>query len=174
MLLTDIQNKIIEVANQYVGIKELKGNMGWEDKIFEAKMKKIGWYKTAPWCMFFVKLVWTQAYAELYPTDNTHILSIISSNITGGSIDSAERVKKYKDFQFSGVPQPGAIAIYRKTATTGHGAIVITAGEDITVNIEGNTNGAGSRDGDKVARKNRAYKTKSGLELLGFVIPKVF
>ena len=46
-----------------------------------------------------------------------------------------------------------------------HTGIVIEAGEDYFVSIEGNTNEAGYRDGDSVKRKIRSYKNRDFITL---------
>lgn len=145
--------------------------MGWADKEFEAKMKKVGWWKTAPWCMFFAKLVWREAYSFFY--SDVAVMSIISSNINGSSITSAAKVRKYKDFEFTLEPQVGAIVIWAKTKSTGHGGIVTDVKGTTFTTVEGNTNAAGGNEGDKVSVKVRSTTAKSSLEILGFVIPKV-
>ena len=33
---------VIEVAKSYIGQKEIKGNKGFEDKVFEKRMKAVG------------------------------------------------------------------------------------------------------------------------------------
>ena len=144
--------------------------MGWVDKTFEAKMKKAGWVKPNPWCMTVTRLIWREAYSHFY--NDAAVMSIINSNITAGSIDSASRVRKYKDFEFTQTPTIGAIVIWKKTATTGHGGIVIGVNGNAFTTVEGNTNSAGSREGDQVLIKNRST-AKSSMEILGFVIPKV-
>ncbi len=164
--------KIVEVAKSFVGQKEIPGNKGWEDKAFEAKMRKMGWWVTAPWCMFLCRLVWKEAYAYFY--NDAAVMSIIGSNINGSSIDSAAKVRKYKDFEFSDKPVVGAIVIWSKTKTSGHGAIVISVNGNNFTTVEGNTNEAGSREGDRTLIKKRSLDTKSSMTILGFVIPKVF
>ncbi len=170
-----IQEKIVEVAKRYVGKKEIAGNKGWTDKDFEKAMKKVGWQFGQPWCMYLARLIWCIAYAELYP-ERPDIYAIINVNITGGSIDSAARVRKWKDFEFNQKPQVGAIAIWQKTSATGHGAVVIGCKPDSRFidTVEGNTNTAGGRDGDSSMIKKRDLEMKSSLHLLGFVIPKEF
>jgi hypothetical protein len=170
-----IQEKIVEVAKRYVGKKEISGNKGWTDKEFQKEMKAMGWQYGQPWCMYLVKLIWRKAYQELYP-DNAAIIAIINVNITGGSLDTAARVRKWKDFEFSQKPQVGAIAIWQKTSNTGHGAVVIgcPTNSRFIDTVEGNTNTAGGRDGDSSMIKKRDLEMKSSLHLLGFVIPKEF
>jgi len=170
-----IQEKIVEIAAKYAGQKEIPGNKGWVDKDFEKRMKKMGWMYGQPWCMYLTKLVWYEAYRELYPNDSA-ISAIVTVNITGGSLDTAARVRKWKDFEFSQTPQVGAIVIWQKTSKTGHGAIVIGCkeGSDIISTFEGNTNVAGSRDGEVSMNRKRDLKAKSSLQLVGFVIPKEF
>ena len=145
--------------------------MGWKDKAFEAKMKDMGWWQTAPWCMLFVRLVWNEAYKYFY--DSVALKAIININLTASSIGSVANIQKYKDFEFSDKPQVGAVCIWKKTSTTGHGAIVVKVNNNSFQTVEGNTNSAGSREGDKVLSKTRTYNISS-MKILGFLIPKVF
>ena len=49
---------IIAEAQKWVGVKEIGDNQGWENKELEAKMKTNGgWWKGAPYCACFVKMV---------------------------------------------------------------------------------------------------------------------
>ena len=57
--------RIIGIAKGYLGQKEVPGNKGFQDKDFEKKMRQVGFYTGAPWCAFFVKLVYGEAYYDV-------------------------------------------------------------------------------------------------------------
>jgi hypothetical protein len=162
--------KITEIAKSYLGIKEKPGNLGWANAEFETKMKKAGWYSTAPWCAFFTKLIWLEAYA-----DHAALKQIINVWFNGGARLTLENAKKNGTFATGTVPKPGAIVIWLKgKGPSGHAGIVMSVNGNTMTTIEGNTNAAGSREGDQVAEKlrtvTRNYQAE-GLNIAGFIYP---
>ena len=178
--MSKLTDKIVEIAKSYVGQKEIPPNKGFEDKDFEQKMRKAGWWASAAWCVIFTKLVWKEAYKAVYSDSMddqmlTVILSTISSNIKPNSQDTIKQVEKFKDFVLSKEPVVGSIVIWRKTATSGHAAIVVKVINSKTIEtVEGNTNEEGSREGDQVALKKRSTVSKKGWEIMGYIVPKEY
>ena len=164
-------SNIISIAKSYVGKLEKPGNAGFFDPAFEKELTTAGWYKGAPWCAFFTKLVWKKAYADSKTLQNT-----INRICSGGALMTLNNHKNNGTFKVSLKPIPGSIAIWRHGNTTrGHAAIVVAVVDANTFRtIEGNTNASGSREGDRVAEKlrtlNRPFKA-DGLNLVGFVNP---
>lgn len=64
-------------------------------------------------------------------------------------------------------PQPGDIAIHLNDDETGHCGIVDSATETDIMSVEGNTNAAGSREGDRVA-----FKTRPRIYWQAFIRPR--
>ena len=54
--------EIVKIAKKYIGQTETQNNSGFNDKLFEQRMKDTGWIKGASWCSFFCELVWKEAY----------------------------------------------------------------------------------------------------------------
>jgi len=165
-------SKIVEIATGFVGIIEKPNNQGFWNASFQKLMIAVGFYLGAPWCAFFVKLVYLQAYA-----DNAGFVAIIKNCFTGGALDTYRRVKENGTFATGSIPKVGAIAVYQFGKTDrGHMGIVIEA--DLTPNtiknVEGNTNATGSREGNCVAKKlrtvSRAFKA-DGLNIIGYIYP---
>lgn len=149
---------------------EKPGNTGWKNPGFEVSMKKAGWYNTAPWCAFFTKMVWTEVYA-----DHPGIKKMVSSWLNGSAKQSLVQARSNADFSTGNIPKPGAIVIWLKgKGPSGHAGIVVSVSGNTMTTIEGNTNGAGSREGDCVAQKlrtvTRDYQA-TGLNIAGFIYP---
>lgn len=165
-------NKIIAVAASYIGALEKPGNKGFYNTEFEAKLRAVGFYTGAPWCAFFTKLVYKEAYA-----DHNGMKAIVNTCGSGGALLTLSNFKNNGTFTVGEEPKPGAIVIWQLGKTSsGHAGIVESV--DLKTNtmttIEGNTNANGSREGDRVARKLRTIKRgyqPSGLNVKGYIYP---
>lgn len=158
-------NKIAEVAKSYLGQREISGNKGFINADFEKKMKSVGFYSGAPWCLFFARLVWKEAGQDI-------------SKISASSFRCAELNKD----NWHATPIVGAIAIYwtyknGKYKGNGHGCVVteVNSSTEYTT-VDGNTTDKGGREGVMVAIRHRHLNkeswTKDGLQLKGFIYPK--
>lgn len=171
-------NKIVEIAQSYLGQREITGNKGFIDKVFEKKMRGVGFYTGAAWCLFFARLVWKESGQSLTYTDKNgkeHDLITPSALGTMRAADAADN--------WHVEPVVGAIAIFRmfkggNPLQTGHGCVVTSVGDGIYSTTDGNTTDKGGRDGVLVAIRNRHLNAESwtkddGLRLMGFVYPKI-
>lgn len=161
---------IVQAAKFYIGQTEKPNNGGFTNKSFEAEMVKAGFYKGAPWCAFFVKLIWLKAYK-----DNPHLAETIKQLNTGGALDTLKKHKSNGTFEVKDNPVPGAIVIWKLgNGPKGHAGIVTEIKGNIMLTVEGNTNAMGSREGDCVALKtrtiNRPFGAK-GLNVAGYIHP---
>lgn len=175
-----LQADIITAAEKYVGIKEVPGNQGWFSekypnfaKEFEEAMKSHGFNYGQAWCAYFGEHVWAEVY------DAVGLASEIDKYFSGSARRTLAKFKEAEGWQTGLVPVPGAIAIWKrmkggKATWQGHVGIVKEVKDGHMITIEGNTNDAGSREGDTVAEKIRKYNfvVSSGLALEGFVYPK--
>ncbi|QNK63952.1 CHAP domain-containing protein [Pedobacter sp. PAMC26386] len=165
-------SKIIAVAESYRGIIEIKPNKGFGNAVFDKKIRQVGFYTGAPWCAFFTKLVFTEAYA-----DHVAMKAIINQCASGNAQATLKNFKANGTFATGQVPKPGAIVIWQLgSGTSGHAGIVKSVDEvaNTMITIEGNTNASGSREGDRVAQKLRTIKRPfqaAGLNVLGYVYP---
>lgn len=160
--------KQIEIAKKYLGFRELPGNAGFVDKLFEMKLRVLGWKKGQAWCSYFMWLVFIEAIADRKDELN--------------KLFSAGAVKTFDNFKTAGFkitqdPTVGALVIWQKYVNgvptwQGHAGICIEVLEDGEyVTIEGNTNAMGGREGDRVATKVRKTAIKAnGLNIKGFII----
>ena len=162
-------SKIVQIAQSYVGQREVAGNRGWKDKAFEAKMKATGWQPGDAWCAFFTELVWTEAFKGTSHVARFVALFSPSATATFSNFSGSQEYKTGR------TPRPGALAVWRYgTGWKGHIGIVESVEKGAMKTIEGNTNAAGSREGVMVARKRRTTAlggTGAGLNLIGFVYP---
>lgn len=165
-------SKIIAIATSYIGNIEKKGNQGFFNADFEKKLRGVGFYTGAPWCAFFTKLVYMEAYA-----DNKALRLCVANNSNGSALETLRNHENNGTFAISEVPKPGAIVVWRMgTGKSGHHGIVVSV--DLKTNtmttIEGNTNASGSREGDRVAQKlrtvTRDFQT-AGLNVEGYILP---
>jgi len=160
--------KASEVAAQYIGQTEIKGNMGFKDPCFEEKMRAVGFQDSHPWCAYFAEVVFKEAYPEKFAELD--------------KLFSASAVQTYKNFvdakyQIEQTPQKDSLVIWQtmkdgKYHWTGHAAIVSKVIDDETFEaIEGNTNMAGSREGVLVNTRTRKVikDIQNGLKVIGFI-----
>lgn len=159
--------KIVAVAQKYIGQQEVSGNMGWKDKNFEAAMKEIGWAPTHSWCCYFTELVAKEAAGKNTPEwkafDKLFQASCTATyaNFSGSSM-----------FKVGKVPKVGSLIVWRMGhGWKGHIGIVESVKDGVMTTIEGNTNLAGSREGTHVLRKTRklVWTNGPGLNLVGFI-----
>lgn len=165
-------NKAVEVALQYVGQKELPGNMFDPNSDFGKKMKAVGHQDGNAWCSLFTELVFKEAYPEKFAEFD--------------KMFSASAVQTYKNFTHKekghgymehALPKEGCLVIWQlikdgQPQWQGHAGIVhsLKSTWEFT-SIEGNTNEQGSREGVTVALKERKVLKDvwNGLKVLGFI-----
>ena len=162
---------IIERANFYVGQEELPQNSGFKNGWFQNLMVKMGWQKGQPWCAFFAREVWVEAFTELDPIGANLILRYAN----GSAFATYQAFAKSKEFHVQSNPVPGALVIFRLgNSLQGHEGIVTSLMATGFNFISGNTSKAGSREGTTVLEKycklNVPYSPTS-LNLSGFVNP---
>jgi surface antigen len=162
-------SKIAEIAKSYLGQKEISGNKGFIDPSFDVKMKQVGFYKGAPWCAFFTRLVWKEGGQDV--------------KLMNGSAWKTALNLQLADYEWSAKPKVGALVVWRSfrggnPLATGHIGIVTDIKNDIEYStVEGNTTDKGGREGIMVALRHRhltkdKFTTRDGLRLMGFVYPK--
>ena len=61
--------RVVEIAQQYIGIKEKGKNMGFNNNALEKEMLEIGWQRGWAYCILWAKLVWLKAYEEDIPCE---------------------------------------------------------------------------------------------------------
>ncbi len=158
-----MKNKIVEIARAYIGQEEKIRNSGFKNRWFERLMRAVGFYKGAPWCAFFVKLVWKEARVD-------H--SLISGSVRQTMLNAT------KAGNWHTYPVKGCIVIWilhknGKPTKKGHTGIYSHWDNSMMHTIEGNTSKAGSREGTTVLENQRFlnWKEPNGLRAMGFIHP---
>jgi len=174
----NLQQEIIKAALSYVGKTEKPGNSGFNDPVFEQKMKLVGWAFGWAWCALFVELVLRESatYAGREP-----LRKVLADNFSASAIQNLVTFKNRAGFavfrDLKGfIPLPGDIVVWQMgRGPFGHTGIVVEVDKNgYFYSVEGNTSGGGdtNREGDVVAKKRHllglAYKPK-GLNIIGFI-----
>lgn len=180
-----IGNEIVAYTRTKLGKREKRPNRGFYDPDFEREMKANGFYVGAPWCAIFGRAMWCAIYKVKFPA----LWNSIKTLLTPSVARTWNNFVKQRPDLCSQSPAPGALvcwkhgwlsAVGRLITFSGNGHMAVvelyTPGKDFFTTIEGNTNRAGSREGDVVARKDRSLSFKrkrTGLNLIGFIHPPV-
>jgi len=169
----ELQKQIIDTAKSYVGIKEIRGNLGWTSEAFEEKMLETGWKTGQAWCAYFTELVWSEVY------DSVGLAKNLDRYFSGSARRTLLKFSEAEGWETGTVPVPGAVVIWKlvkggRDKWQGHAGIVTKVLDSHMETVEGNTNSGGSREGDVVAEKTRKYNftVQNGLALEGFLYPK--
>ena len=152
----DYISRVIKIAQSYDGVRETSENRGPH---IDQWLAELGINFAAPWCMAFVQGCFRQAALEMGIEDPL-------KPDTAGVLDLWNRVPKgWRVGALNG--RAGDIMIMDFGGGKGHTGIVTGYSNGMYITMEGNTNDAGSRDGDCVAEKYR--RKYSGGKLKGFV-----
>jgi hypothetical protein len=166
----DVGQAIVNEARKWLHVREIGANHGFNDKIFEAQIKLVGWKVGEPWCAYFAKLVWLNVYKK-----TPHY--VILEKVLSGSVLATWRNAKASPIIHTGEkPVVGGIVCWGTGNGKGHEGIHIEIRDDFnTVTIEGNTSRAGVREGDKIMEKRRKLqptaKHNNDWRYLGTIIP---
>lgn len=163
-----------EVAAKYIGQTEKPKNSGFNDPIFEEKIREAGFKTGQAWCAYFAELVFKEAFPDRFAE--------LDQLFSGSTILT---FRNFRDAAYlvGHVPQLDNLVIWQtykagKPHPTGHAGIVskvISTWE--FESIEGNTSDAKSREGYIVAVHKRKVlaDVEDGLKVLGFITipPKI-
>ena len=172
------------VAAKYLGQTELPGNMGFKDKTFWDKMKRIaGFVDGHPWCSYFAELVWKESFPEytnlfntLFSPSATKTFDNFSqSNICDCYDLEKHSVNTIRDLMLSGTIAPGSLVVWRYGSSwKGHIAIFdkYNRSDNTITTIDGNSNSSGSREGVAVVSKKRPLiqsRFENSLNIVGII-----
>jgi hypothetical protein len=160
--------QIVEIAKQYVGKKEKSGNIGFVDSQMEKDMRAVGWQPGWAWCSSFAELILWKAYPNR--------INELKGFFVPSAVNTFRNLTK-AGYKTSMVPTVGSFVFWQRmkdgnSQWTGHAGIVVEViNEKEFKSVEGNTNGAGSREGDGVYLKTRVVNpnVEDGLKVIGFV-----
>lgn len=157
MTLEEVQGLVIVEAKKYLGVREHGYNSGPEVEMFQKAVD--GKATQESWCMAYVQYCIKKVCAQVGIKE-----PLYSSE---GCLDvwnhTADAYKNH-------VGGPGQIVIFQHGDTIhGHTGICEDAGKIYIHTIEGNTNSAGSREGDGVYEKVRTLAGSPSLKTKGFI-----
>jgi len=136
---THARKSLISIAQSQIGVKEATGHN--DGKVVEEYLSYVGFKKGAPWCAAFVCWVFGQAGFDLPRTAWSPALFPLQKQTT-----------EVKPATVFGIYFPSLKRI-------AHCGFVERLDGHWVITIEGNTNVAGSREGDGVYRKRRLVNT---------------
>lgn len=133
------REQLLAIARQEVGVREKSGNN--DGKKVEAYLAAVGLKKGEPWCAAFISWVFKKSGYEQPRTGWSP--AMFNASVT---------TKTVKAGNVFGIWFPNLKRI-------AHVGLVEKQEGDWLISIEGNTNVAGSREGDGVYRKRRLVKS---------------
>lgn len=169
-----IADKIISIAQGYIGEQEILGNKGFKDQKFQKDMEAVGWSYGDAWCASFAKMVYLKAY------QGSDLGRLLANLMNPSALGTYYNIAHEGTFKVSQEPERGAIVIFKEGTDhakfTGHAGIVTSANEHTFLSIEGNTGGTDPniREGYIVAQKPHQLglpPNPHGLNIVGFIIP---
>jgi len=160
--MAELNLAVLEVARQYIGVREIGGpNRGPEVELFQKAVD--GRATSEAWCMAFVQFS-IKAVEDMHGIESRLHRS---ENCLAVWTRTPPELRLAINFP----PGPGHIMIWNVPGTErGHAGIIMgrnTEGNFLTV--EGNTNDAGSREGDGVYVKTRTPTGSERFRVLGWL-----
>lgn len=157
-----------EEARKYIGQKEIRGNKGFADPVFQIEMLEEGFQVGYAWCMLFARVIYVNCYPEK--------IKELRKLMVPGVLNSYRNMRD-ADYPIGQLPQVDALVIWAqvkegKETGFGHAGIVSALIENGFKSIEGNTSDEHVREGyivrentHKIAEKGRL----NGLKLKAFI-----
>jgi hypothetical protein len=144
--------RTLEIAISKVGVREIGGdNRGPDVEMFQ-RAAKIA--PGQPWCMAFINWCAEQAAKELGVVSPLEALSL--QGFVQAHVDYFKPRGKVLDKSADARPGDLAVFWYASLKRYGHVGIVERVEPGVRIfTVEGNTNAAGGREGNAVARKER-------------------
>lgn len=161
-----------EIALRFEGVQEIPNNQGWKDEFLSLSMDAVGFKKGWAWCMLFA-----QVCVELYYSQfDSSLINKYRECFSPSVVTTFRNFKKNYLEMVSNVPTQNSVCFWQhyvqgKPTAQGHAGIVLSFDNTFISTVDGNTNEAGSREGDGVYRKKRLikYKPDNGLRILGYI-----
>lgn len=159
-----IADLICAEASKWLEVREKGFNKGKEVEMFQKAAD--GRASGEPWCLCFVQYVAKQVAIQIDALGGSPLIKTEHCLTLFNHMDDSYKSK---------VGGRGMIPIWRHgTTTSGHTGIALDSGKIYFNTIEGNTNKAGSREGDGVYAKKRLM-VGGKMKLMGFVdLPQLF
>lgn len=138
-----LRQQLVDTAKYFLFVREATGNN--DGKWVEKFQKETGNKKGDAWCASFV--VSCHNFVGIPIVQSGWSPSLFTSNV----------VWQYQDWRKGFIPKSGQVfgIFYDSKQRVAHVGIIESSNGKVVNSIEGNTNGAGSREGDGVYRKIR-------------------
>lgn len=168
-IVKDLGPEIVAEAKKWLHVREIGNNAGFNDKDFEAGLKAVGWIKGQPWCAYFTKFIYLRVYERYEPG----LVEELKKMLTGHVLTNVKNSKKNQLFPLTQKFVLGGIVGWRVgSGTSGHCGIGVRLhGTEKIVTIDGNTDGAGSREGNGIFEKTRTINTPN-FQFRGIIKPR--
>jgi hypothetical protein len=137
-----LTHQVIEEAHRHIGVREVTRNSGPE---IDGWLRRVGQKPGAPWCAAFAWCILDDAIKALGCTNH-----LPPSASVHKLFERAHQHRAWCD-----EPGPGYVFGIDHGRGLGHCGIVLDVDETHLATIEGNTNEAGSREGNAVVVKSR-------------------
>ena len=172
--MMELHKDIYLTVKNWIGYRELPGNMGFHNKQFQQLMFAVGMQPGQAWCAWMVKAAWTICFVH----EEKQVRKELNAIMNGGAVATFNSFEN-SDYLVNKEPAPGAAVFWQKyrggeATWMGHAGICTPyKTKTLFGTIEGNTNKDGGREGYMVAEKKRGFtwESNNGLRLLGFVHP---
>lgn len=169
-LRTDAGERIALEAKNWLHVRETGKNAGFNDAVFEDKLRAIYWQKGHAWCAYAAKMVWLEVFKQ------TNMEEIIREVLSGSVLVSWRNARACPYLKTSQIPVVGGIVCWGTGNGKGHTGIHVEIKDEFnTITAEGNTSRAGVREGDQFMLKHRKLqptaKHNSDWNYLGTIIP---
>src|SRR6056297_3483163 len=102
-----IRKLILETADSYVGQKEIRGNKGFINSHFQAKMEAVGWEKGQAWCSYLAELIMVEAYGKI----NSFMSDEITKAFSANAVETYNRLAA-RGFDADIHPEPGDVVVW--------------------------------------------------------------
>lgn len=145
----DLGSTLVAVARRWVGLRELPGNRGPLVRVLCHGQEGPAW----AWCAGFVWQVARQA-CEAWNQTPPGWFSLRVTEIARGAQHADAFIPEH---DARSTVRPGDLFLVRKAGRWTHTGLVVAAEPGGVRTIEGNTNGAGSREGDQVKARVRPW-----------------
>jgi hypothetical protein len=158
LLAVTLSELALELAVADIGVREVGGNN--RGAAVEAYLAKVGLAPGNPWCA-----------AALYSWFDVAAARLGQVNPVPKTGSTLRLWALAEPCCRDSMPSVGAVYVLRHSAATGHVGIVEAVDETGVSEVSANTNAAGSREGDSVARHSGpSPEVIHGGELLGYLV----
>jgi hypothetical protein len=125
--MTLIWEKIVVTAKEFLNDKNINDSFEFNEPLFQTKLKHFDWDLKFAAASIFCELVWKEAIGKHSLTEFQQLDRLFSPS----PIATHSNFRGCRQYKTGNLPEPGALAIWRKGNTwQGHMAIVTSVSDD--------------------------------------------